>query len=37
VNDTRKLAAPGVPEAVKANGANAQLAVPFLFQSVFPS
>jgi SSS family solute:Na+ symporter len=31
------LAAPGVPEAVKANGANAQLAVPFLFQSVFPS
>ena len=30
------LAAPGVPEAVKANGANAQLAVPLLFQSVFP-
>jgi SSS family solute:Na+ symporter len=31
------LAAPGVPEAVKANGANAQLAVPFLFQRIFPS
>src|SRR5215472_9879893 len=31
------LAAPGVPAAVKANGANAQLAVPFLFQHMFPS
>ena len=31
------LAAPGVPEAVKANGANTQLAVPFLFQRIFPS
>jgi SSS family solute:Na+ symporter len=31
------LAAPGVPEAVKANGANAQLAVLFLFQRIFPS
>jgi len=31
------LAAPGVPAEVKAHGANAQLAVPFLFQSVFPS
>src|SRR5215467_5451239 len=30
------LAAPGVPAAVKANGANAQLAVPFLFQKMFP-
>src|SRR5215468_8245013 len=30
------LAAPGVPAAVKANGANAQLAVPFLFQQMFP-
>ena len=30
------LAAPGVPQAVKANGANAQLAVPFLFQEMFP-
>ena len=30
------LAAPGVPQAVKANGANAQLAVPFLFQKMFP-
>ena len=30
------LAAPGVPQAVKANGANAQLAVPFLFQTMFP-
>ena len=30
------LAAPGVPQAVKANGANAQLAVPFLFQRMFP-
>ena len=29
------LAAPGVP-AVKAHGANAQLAVPFLFQKMFP-
>src|SRR5262249_58719152 len=27
---------PGVPQAVKANGANAQLAVPFLFQKMFP-
>ena len=31
------LAAPGVPEAVKANGGNTQLAVPFLFQRIFPS
>jgi solute:Na+ symporter, SSS family len=31
------LAAPGVPEAVKANGNNTQLAVPFLFQRIFPS
>jgi solute:Na+ symporter, SSS family len=31
------LAAPGVPEAVKANGDNTQLAVPFLFQRIFPS
>ena len=31
------LAAPGVPAAVKANGGNAQLAVPFLFQRIFPS
>src|SRR6266487_5760908 len=30
------LAAPGVPAAVKANGANAQLSVPFLFQKMFP-
>ena len=30
------LAAPGVPQAVKAHGANAQLAVPFLFQKMFP-
>jgi solute:Na+ symporter, SSS family len=30
------LAAPGVPQAVKANGANPQLAVPFLFQKMFP-
>ncbi|HEU5388572.1 MAG TPA: sodium:solute symporter [Streptosporangiaceae bacterium] len=30
------LAAPGVAQAVKANGANAQLAVPFLFQKMFP-
>jgi solute:Na+ symporter, SSS family len=30
------LAAPGVPQAVKAHGANAQLAVPFLFQRMFP-
>jgi SSS family solute:Na+ symporter len=30
------LAAPGVPQAVQANGANAQLAVPFLFQKMFP-
>ncbi len=30
------LAAPGVPQAVKANGANAQLSVPFLFQKMFP-
>jgi solute:Na+ symporter, SSS family len=31
------LAAPGVPQEVKANGANAQLAVPLLFQKIFPS
>jgi SSS family solute:Na+ symporter len=31
------LTAPGVPAAVKANGANAQLSVPFLFQQMFPS
>ena len=31
------LAAPGVPAEVKAHGANAQLAVPFLFQRIFPS
>jgi SSS family solute:Na+ symporter len=31
------LAAPGVPAEVKANGANAQLAVPFMFQRIFPS
>jgi SSS family solute:Na+ symporter len=31
------LAAPGVPAAVKAHGANPQLAVPFLFQQMFPS
>jgi SSS family solute:Na+ symporter len=31
------LAAPGVPAAVKAHDANAQLAVPFLFQQMFPS
>ena len=31
------LAAPGVPEAIKANGGNTQLAVPFLFQRIFPS
>ncbi len=31
------LAAPGVPAAVKAHGANSQLAVPFLFQQLFPS
>jgi solute:Na+ symporter, SSS family len=31
------LAAPGVPAAVKAHDANAQLAVPFLFQQIFPS
>ena len=30
------LAAPGVPAEVKAHGANAQLAVPFLFQSDLP-
>jgi solute:Na+ symporter, SSS family len=30
------LAAPGVPAEVKAHGANAQLAVPFLFQKMFP-
>jgi SSS family solute:Na+ symporter len=30
------LAAPSVRQAVKANGANAQLAVPFLFQKMFP-
>jgi solute:Na+ symporter, SSS family len=31
------LAAPGVPEAVKAHGANPQLSVPLLFQRMFPS
>jgi solute:Na+ symporter, SSS family len=31
------VAAPGVPAAVKSHGANAQLAVPFLFQQLFPS
>jgi solute:Na+ symporter, SSS family len=31
------LAAPGVPEAVKANGANPQLSVPLLFQHMFPA
>ncbi|MGE5136728.1 MAG: monocarboxylate uptake permease MctP [Gemmatimonadota bacterium] len=31
------LAAPGVPAAVKAHDANTQLAVPFLFQQMFPS
>jgi SSS family solute:Na+ symporter len=31
------LAAPGVPEAVKAHGANPQLSVPLLFQNMFPS
>ncbi len=31
------LAAPGVPAEVKAHDANAQLAVPFLFQRIFPS
>jgi solute:Na+ symporter, SSS family len=31
------LAAPGVPAAVKAHGANTQLAVPFLFQQMFPA
>ncbi len=31
------LAAPGVPALVKANGGNAQLSVPFLFQRIFPS
>jgi solute:Na+ symporter, SSS family len=30
------LAAPGVPQAVKAHGANAQLAVPYLFKMMFP-
>jgi SSS family solute:Na+ symporter len=30
------LAAPGVRQAVKVNGANPQLAVPFLFQNMFP-
>jgi solute:Na+ symporter, SSS family len=30
------LAAPGVPQEVKSHGANAQLAVPFLFQRMFP-
>ena len=30
------LAAPSVRQAVKAHGANAQLAVPFLFQKMFP-
>jgi SSS family solute:Na+ symporter len=31
------LAAPGVTAAVKAHDANPQLAVPFLFQQMFPS
>ena len=31
------LAAPGVPQAVKAAGPNPQLAVPLLFQKMFPS
>ena len=31
------LAAPGVTAAVKAHDANTQLAVPFLFQQMFPS
>jgi SSS family solute:Na+ symporter len=31
------LAAPGVPAEVKAHDANTQLAVPFLFQRMFPS
>jgi solute:Na+ symporter, SSS family len=31
------LAAPGVPQAVAAHDGNAQLAVPFLFQQMFPS
>ncbi|MGI8451864.1 MAG: monocarboxylate uptake permease MctP, partial [Streptosporangiaceae bacterium] len=31
------LAAPGVPAEVKAHGSNAQLAVPLLFQRIFPS
>ena len=31
------LAAPGVPAAVKSHDSNAQLAVPFLFQKLFPS
>jgi SSS family solute:Na+ symporter len=31
------LAAPGVPAEVKAHDSNAQLAVPFLFQTIFPS
>jgi solute:Na+ symporter, SSS family len=31
------LAAPGVPAAVKAHGANPQLSVPLLFQQMFPS
>src|SRR5690348_456820 len=30
------LATPGVRQAVKANGSNAQLAVPFLFRKMFP-
>jgi SSS family solute:Na+ symporter len=30
------LAAPGVPQAVAAHGANSQLAVPLLFQKMFP-
>jgi SSS family solute:Na+ symporter len=30
------LATPGVPQEVKSHGANAQLAVPFLFQTMFP-
>ncbi|HWG61561.1 MAG TPA: sodium:solute symporter [Streptosporangiaceae bacterium] len=31
------LATPGLAATVKANGANAQLSVPLLFQSMFPS
>ena len=31
------LATPGVPAAVKAHDSNAQLALPFMFQKIFPS